>query len=230
MAAAEIVAMVVMAQIVEPGTPVIATPLIFSLDMRTGRSLQSSPEAMQGAALAVQLLGRGFGLPTHTYGSGADTPVADTQSMAERAMLGLFVASAGADILGGAGQLETATAISPVQMVLDDEIAGMIGRMLAGIEVDDETMAWEELLAVEPGGHFLATRHTLRHCREGFMPRDFVRMPRDSWQAGGGSDTFERARETWRALMAKEPAPRLPDDTLREMDAVVAAADRALAD
>jgi trimethylamine--corrinoid protein Co-methyltransferase len=41
MSAAEIVGMTVMAHILSPGTPVIATPLMFTLDMRTGSALQS---------------------------------------------------------------------------------------------------------------------------------------------------------------------------------------------
>jgi trimethylamine:corrinoid methyltransferase-like protein len=229
MAAAEILAMLAAAQVMEPAVPVIATPLVFALDMRTGRGLQSSVEAMQGAAAAVQLMKQGFGLPTHTYGSGTDSPVADGQSMTERALLGLLTGLARADILGGAGQLEVATAISPVQLCIDDELAAMIRRLLRGLEVDDDTLAWDEISAVAPGGHFLATPHTLRHCREGFMPKLFTRLPRDAWEAKGEGDLAARARERCRALLS-EPAPEpVPEDTRREMAAVVAAADRRLA-
>jgi trimethylamine:corrinoid methyltransferase-like protein len=49
LSAAEILAMLAVAQVVQPGIPVIATPLVFSTDMMTGRSLQSSAESMQGA-------------------------------------------------------------------------------------------------------------------------------------------------------------------------------------
>jgi trimethylamine:corrinoid methyltransferase-like protein len=228
MAAAEILAMLAAAQVMEPAVPVIATPLIFALAMRTGRSLQSSVEAMQGAAAAVQLMKQGFGLPTHTYGSGSDSPLADGQSTAERALLGLLTGLARADILGGAGQLEVATAISPVQLCIDDELAAMIRRLLHGLEVNDDTLAWDELQAIAPGGHFLATQHTLRHCREGFLPRLFTRLPRDAWESAGEDDLIARARERCRALLGG-PAPEpLPEDRLREMAAVVAAADRRL--
>jgi hypothetical protein len=55
-------------------------PLCFSTDMRTGRSLQSSVEAMRGASLAVQFIKDELGLPTHNYGSGADSAGAMTDS------------------------------------------------------------------------------------------------------------------------------------------------------
>ncbi|MEY8839583.1 trimethylamine methyltransferase family protein, partial [Cribrihabitans sp. XS_ASV171] len=109
MAAAEILSMLTVAHVLAPGTPVIAVPLMFTLDMRTGSALQSCPESIQAASMAVQLMRLGFGLPTHTYGAGSDTPDADHQSMTERALLAQAVALAGADMLGGVGQLECAT-------------------------------------------------------------------------------------------------------------------------
>jgi trimethylamine:corrinoid methyltransferase-like protein len=47
LATAEIVAMAAMAQAVKAGSPVVACPIIFSTDMRTGRSLQSSVESFR---------------------------------------------------------------------------------------------------------------------------------------------------------------------------------------
>jgi trimethylamine:corrinoid methyltransferase-like protein len=228
-ATAEILAMLAAAQVMEPAVPVIATPLIFALDMRSGRGLQASIEAMQGAAAAVHLMKQGFGLPTHTYGSGSDSPVADGQSQVERTLLGLLTGLARADILGGAGQLEVATAISPLQLCIDAEIAAMIRGLTAGFAVDDETMAWDDLLAVAPGGHFLTTQHTLRHCREGFLPTLFTRLARDTWEAKGTGDLTARARERCRALLSEPPPEAVPEDTRREMAAIVAAADRRLA-
>ena len=80
MAAAEIVGMTVMAHILAPGTPVIATPLMFTLDMRTGSALQSCVESLQAANMAIQLMKRGWGMLAHTYGSGSDTPDVDVAS------------------------------------------------------------------------------------------------------------------------------------------------------
>ena len=105
----------------------------------------------------------------------------------------------------------------------------MVRRLLRGLEVDDDTLAWDELQAVAPGGHFLATQHTLRHCREGFLPKLFTRLPRDAWDAKGEGDLVARARERCRALLGAPAPDPLPADRLKEMAAVVAAADRRLA-
>lgn len=50
---------------------------------------------------------------------------------------------------------------SPVQEVLDDDIAGWIGRMLEGVEINDETLAIDLINAVGPiPGYYLNKEHT----------------------------------------------------------------------
>jgi trimethylamine:corrinoid methyltransferase-like protein len=228
LSSAEIVAMAAMAEIIQAGSPVIATPLIFTMDMQTGRSLQSSPEAQRGAGLAVSFIKNAFGIPTHTYGSGSDSPDIDGQSMADRALLGSVVAMAGADILGGAGQLEVATTISPLQLVIDNEIAGMIRGIVSHANVDEETIAWNDLINTSSVGHFLETEHTLRHCREAFRPRTFYRQTREIWAKQGNKDLLARTMDVYRALREKARKRELAENTTREMDLIVETADSLL--
>lgn len=227
MAAAEILAMVTMAHVLAPGTPVIATPLMFTLDMRTGSSLQSSVESLQAAAMAIQVVKRGFGLLAHTYGAGSDTPDVDGQSMAERALLGQGVAMAGADILGGVGQLECATVFSPVQAVLDNEIGAMLRRLIRVDDIDDESLNWPEISSVRVGGHFLDSAHTLEHCRQQFAPEIFMREDRGNYEKIDRRTAVDQARERCLELIATPDPEGLPGtDAITEIVGVVADADR----
>ncbi|MBN2907248.1 MAG: trimethylamine methyltransferase family protein [Rhodobacteraceae bacterium] len=231
MAVAEIVAMVTLAHHVAPGLPVIATPLIFTLDMATGAALMASPEAVQGAALAVEVLGHGFGLVTHSYGMGSDTPDADVQSMIERALLGQSVALAGADILGGVGQLQAATVFSPVQAVLDDQIGAMLRRMIQPPAIDTDALNWAAMTRVAAGGHFLDDPHTLAHCRDALAPGVFLRHNRDGYEASARRTAFDAAREAALAAIASTPeAGYLSADQMREIAALVDHADAHVAD
>jgi len=226
MAAAEIVAMVTKAHVLAPGTPVIATPLMFTLDMRTGRALQSCVESLQSVAMVVQLMKRCFGLVTHSYGAGSDTPDVDAQSMAERALIAQTVALAGADILGGVGQLECATVFSPVQAVLDNELGGMVRRFISPPVIDDETLNWAEVSARPAGSHFLDSRHTLKYCRHQFTPDVLLRENRDSYEASGRRTAIDKARDLCLDLLRRPPPAGLPDEAVRrDMAAVVAAGD-----
>lgn len=226
MAVAEILAMVTLAHVLVPGTAVIATPLMFTLDMATGQALHSCPESLQAKALAVGVLKHEVGLVCHTYGMGSDTPDVDAQSMAERAMLGQMVAMAGADILGGVGQLETATVFSPVQAVLDNELGRYLRDLIRAPEISDAALNWDEAREVGVGAHFLASRHTLEHCRSQFRSPVFQRAGRDDYEKSGRAGAVEAARDTALALISAPPPEGLPDeDQLREIAAIVAAAD-----
>ena len=228
LSAAEILAMLAAAQVIQPGIPVIATPLVFSTDMMTGKSLQSSAESMQGAALAVQFIKAAYGIPTHTYGIGSDSPIMDGQCMSEGALRSMLIGLSGADILGAAGQLEVATTISPVQLAIDNEVFGMVRRMITNITFDDDSLAWADLLTAEPGCNFLTADHTLRHCRDGLMPTNFTRLAREDWNKKEQSDLVARATETCKDLLKKAAPPNLSEHVTREMDSIVERADKQL--
>ena len=226
MAAAEIVGMTVMAHVLSPGIPVIATPLMFTLDMRTGSALQSCVESLQAANMSVQLIKQGFGMLTHTYGAGSDTPDVDHQSMAERAFIAETVALAGADILGGVGQLECATVFSPVQAVLDNELGAMMRRFVRKPALDAESLNWEEMMHIRAGGHFLDSAHTIRTCRDQLAPGVFLRQGRDDYEKAGRRTAFDAAREAALAAIAAAPEEGvLSPEQEREIAALAAHAD-----
>ncbi|MCX7888657.1 MAG: trimethylamine methyltransferase family protein [Rhodobacteraceae bacterium] len=226
MAAAEIVGMTVMAHILAPGTPVIATPLMFTLDMRTGSALQSCVESLQAASFSIQLMKRGWGMLTHTYGAGSDTPDVDHQSMAERALLAEVVALSGADILGGVGQLECATVFSPVQAVLDNEIGAIMRRFIRKPQIDRDALNWDEMMRIRAGGHFLDSPHTIASCRDQVVPRVFRRQGRDDYEKSGRRAAFDEAREAaLAAIAAAPPEGTLSEEQNREIAALAAHAD-----
>ena len=229
MAVSEILAMVTLAHVLTPGTPIIATPLMFTLDMQNGRALHSCVESLQAKAIAVDVFKRGFDLVTHTYGAGSDTPDVDGQSMAERAMLGQMVALSGADILGGVGQLECATVFSPVQAVLDDELGSFYRSLIQSPPVNDEAFNWEEVSRIGIGAHFLDSPHTLKNCRSQHMQGVFQRSSRDDYEAQSRVGAFEAARDKVIALMKTPPPDGLPDaGQVKEIRKVVAEADRSI--
>lgn len=229
LSAAENLVMLAVAQIVRPGTPVVATSLQFSADMRTGRSLQSSVESLRQSALFPQLMQDAFGIPAHTYGSGSDSPDIDAQGMVERSLRAMLIASCGAAVLGGAGQLEVACSVSPIALAIDNEIFGMVKAIIAEMKFDDDALAWKELMSIEPGGQFLTNPHTFKHCREVFLPINFTRLTRDAWAQAGGKDLNQRVRAYLREVMKDAGPIALPEAARKEMAAIVQAADEKLA-
>lgn len=228
LAAAEILAITAMVQAVYPSAPVIACPIIFHTDMRTGRSLQANVEAIRGASMATQFIKKEFDLPTHNYGSGTDAPTVDEQSFSERSMLTTWMAASGLDILGGAGQLEVATAVSPLQLIIDNEILAMARKLVAPFQLDDDQLAWHVLTTVEPGQDFLTTDHTLQHCRDAFSGFNFISSSRDDWEAGGAKCLLDRVKDVYVDMMDPKSFYHASEDLVTELDGIVDGADRAL--
>lgn len=227
-AAAEVLAMIVMAQIVGPGTPCIATPLLFSMDMMTTYTLQSPVEVTMGRMIAMQLFSEGYGLPVHTYGSGTDSFGLDGQSMIERTSTSHMVALSGASVLGGAGQVETAKTISPIQLIIDNDIFGMVKKLKSGMEINDETVNWDGVMAIKGAEGFLATEHTFKHFRDTYIPKTFTREGMPSWTKKGSPDIIAKAKEVYKTIKEAEVVPTVSEEVLKGLDMIVEKADAEL--
>ncbi|MBC8439840.1 MAG: trimethylamine methyltransferase family protein [Deltaproteobacteria bacterium] len=228
LSAVECLAMLAVTQVVQEGTPFIATSLQFSGDMRTGKSLQSSVESLRQSALFVQLMQDAFNIPAHTYGSGSDSPDIDSQGMVERSMRAMLIASSGASVLGGAGQFEVACSVSPVALAIDNEIFKMTKAIIREMTFDDNQLAWDELMNIDYGGEFLTCVHTLKNCREVIRPINFTRLTRDSWADTGSKDLNTRVSEYLGNLMKDAGPIELSLETKKEMAAIIKQADEKL--
>ena len=160
-ACADVLAQIVMLELLCPGLPVIATTLLFSMDMKTTYTLQSNTEITMGRLICMQVFEQYYNIRCHSYGTGSDSPSLDGQNMIERTSLIQAMAMSDASVLGGAGQLETAKTISPLQLIIDQEIFETAKRLRAGLAVDDDTLDFEELLEGDDGEGYLESDHTL---------------------------------------------------------------------
>jgi trimethylamine--corrinoid protein Co-methyltransferase len=224
----EILGRLIMSQLFQPGSPVIARPIYFMLDLSTGRTLQSPVEAMLGSAATIQFIKEAFNIPTMTFGFSNDSYISDGQAMLEIAYTGILVALAGCDLVHAAGCLDVIIAASPVQLVTDNKIAKMLKRIISGIKVDDDTMAWKEISDTDFGGNFLELSHTLKHCRETLCSGLSVSQPRDDWLASGGKDLYARMVDEYKEVKKTCKPRKLPDDVRKEFDSIVKRADEDL--
>jgi len=84
------------------------------------------------------------------------------------------------------------------------------------------------LMASKPGGQFLTSPHTFKHCREVAVPINFTRSPRHSWAIEGSRDLNERVKEYLRKVMADAGPIELPEEVSRELDEIVKMGDEKL--
>ena len=152
----------------------------------------------------------------------------DAQSGHEKTLTGLLPALAGANLIYGAGMLESGMTIDYAQLVMDAEFARLIKHTVNGVEVSDETLSIDVINDVGAFHDFLSHEDTYRHMRSQSQSRLIDRRVREEWAADGATTLYDRARaEAMRILETHEPTP-LPAGAAEEMAAIIADAKREL--
>lgn len=199
---------VMLTQLTNPGTPVLYGCISSITDLRDMKYLSGAVEMGLMNAAAAQMA-RFYNLPYYATAGMSDSKVNDAQAGYESAITSLLVALAGGNFIhDAAGFLEFCMTASYDKLVIDNEIIGMVMRAVEGIKVDEETLAFDLVKKVGPGGHFVSSRHTRRHMRtEQYYPQLSDRQDRVRWEAAGARDTWARATERVREVLEKDGKP-----------------------
>lgn len=225
MACAEVLSGLVIAQLRRPGTPFVWGSGSGPLDMRTMVGVYAGPEFMLHCMAMAELAHFYYHLPVWGFAGCSDSKQPDLQAGVESALWILWAALSGANLVHDVGYIESGLTCSYEMIVIGDEVIGLVRRLLRGIEINPETLALEAIHQVGPGGNFLKSPHTARHCREVWYPRLFDRHPYVAWVESGRPDPVSRSREVAREILATHrPAP-LPPDVRETLHAIVAEAD-----
>lgn len=220
---AEILAGLVVNQVLEPGRPCMYNlGLAHVFDMRGAGVLTGAPENHILAGIAAAM-GRFYRLPSCSWVS-TEALLSDSQAALEKTAGYLSHQQAGIDLIWGVGQLESEMTFSPAQSVIDNEIIAYTRRLLRPLAVDPETLALDEIRDVGIGGNFLECEHTMRHYRqEIYIPKLLFRGTREEWGRQGAPDLSRVAEAEADRLIAASPPPSLTDDQDRELCRIEAA-------
>ncbi len=225
---AEMLAGITIVQLLNPGNPVQYSPRCIPLDMSTGQACYGIEATMMNVG-CVQLA-KYYGLPCDVYGLDTDSKILDEQSGLERAMGGLLPALAGADSLSGAGCIEGGITASYEQLVIDDEIFGMIFRASEGIDFDEEKLAADVIVkVVKESSNFLEQKHTLKYFQsEYFRPKLASKDARARWVKLGSKSVVEVAREKAKNILAEHQPLQLDEDAGKKVEEIVKTATKEL--
>ena len=227
---AEYLGSVVLVQTKRPGHPTafFIDPVV--ADMRTGNALFAAPEVGLLVGAISQIGTELYGLPVQAIGLAADGFTTANINL-QKVQQALFQVLAGGRFVVGAGSIEACMSLSPLQLVMDDEIMTIARRWLKGIDLSDEALAVDVIAAVGPRGDFMAEDHTVEFMRAGALV-DLELAERDNrqvWEAGGRQTLESKARERGLEILRTHQVEPLPDDVLRELAAITARADREIA-
>lgn len=209
---------VVLSQLVNPGTPVLYSAVPCTMDMRYGSFLMGSIESGLMNA-AVTQMAHHYRLPCYITVGVTDSKLPDAQAAYESATTCMLAALAGGNYIKQAfGFLDGAITISYAQFVIDNDIVGSCLRTLRGIDVNTNTLAFDVIADVGPGGNFLTQQHTVEHLRtEKYLPRVSSRQGYHAWLKAGEKDSWKNAEEIARKLIEESPKEHIPEDLGKEL-------------
>ena len=209
---------VMLAQLVNPGTPVLFGCVSSTTDLRDMKYLAGAVEMGLINAAASQMA-QFYKLPIYATAGMSDAKINDAQAGYESAITSLLVALAGGNYIhDAAGFIEFCMTASFDKLVIDNEIIGMVMRAVEGIKVNEKTLAFDELKKVGPGGHFVASRHTRKHMRsEQYIPTLSDRDNRPTWEAAGKKDTVSRSTEIAKGILDQPLSSYIPEDIRKKI-------------
>ncbi|MFH1350795.1 MAG: trimethylamine methyltransferase family protein [Pseudomonadota bacterium] len=211
---AESLAGIILAQLIRPGVRVWVANMTFMQNMRTGSPAFGDIGNSLNQVIFSQMW-RKYKVPNFSSYSGwSSSKTIDFQVAYEKSMAALISALSGSAVVSLQGGLTGELTAHPVQAILDDDIAGMIGRFLEGVEVSDDTLAVDVIGEVGPiPGHFLSTAHTRAWWKkEQFIPKIEERLPFPEWKKLGKRKAIDRAKERFEEIVSThKPLPLPPE-------------------
>jgi len=221
---AEELAVMVLAYGVRPGLPIMVCSRLFAANMHSGNIIFST--AVPGlATAALTEVAASFKLPTNGWGFASASHEGDLQAGAERMMGVLLGALAGTSVISGAGTLGSALVSTPEQLVIDNEIIGMVRSALKGVDVTYETLATDFLAEGVMDGTFMASSHTIDYLRSGrmWMTDLFCSEAHETWLQDG-KDLGVRAAERVAKILRDHETPAIEKAALNEIESIIKAA------
>lgn len=217
---AEILAGIVVNQVLEPGRPCIYNlGLAHVFDMKHASAVTGGPENHL-LADASAAMGRFYNLPSCSWVS-TESPCPDGQAALEKSIGFTTHQQSGVSLIWGIGQLESEMAFSPAQAVIDDEILRYLRRYRRGVPVTPDTLALQVIKSTGISGDYLSHEHTLDNFRtELFEPELLFRQRREVWEAGGRTTLNDRAEARADELLKNPLVPCLTDGQQKELKSI----------
>jgi trimethylamine---corrinoid protein Co-methyltransferase len=210
---AEVLAGIALSQLVREGAKVIYGSTSSAMDMKTGALSIGAPELSMNVSNTAQMA-RFYNLPSRSGGGLTDSLFPDAQAGAESA-LALYTAARGGInfILHSCGILGSYIALNYEKFLIDEEVCGMVRRLLKPTPVTEESIGLETIKEVGIGGQYLTHPQTFKLCRtEFFLPDLMSRKNYDTWNKQGKQRIDEVASDKVVQRLASYQKPDIDPD------------------
>lgn len=225
---AESISGIVHAQLVTKGLPVLFGGSALPFDMATANLAHGAIE-FSILSLAEAQLARFYGVPPYGAGGATNAKTCDAQAGYEKMETTLLSYLAGLDVAVEVS-LDNHSLYAAEDLVLQNEIAGLVTRVGRSFEVNEDTLALDVIKKVGIGGNFLSEKHTRTHVKTDLhYPQLSDRETYDKWLARGGKDMRTRAKERAEQLLSQHKPTPLDPEVDKKLDMILESAKKEVA-
>jgi trimethylamine--corrinoid protein Co-methyltransferase len=175
--------------------------------------------------VALNQIWRDYGIPLRNTASAYSySKKIDYQNGTERVIPALLSALSGATSIFFHGGVFCELTHSPIQAILDDDVAGMIGRFIEGVEVSDESLALKLIHEIGPvPGQFIDTKHTMNWWKkETYMKKCSDSLTYPEWINGGKNDCIYYAKKRMEKILSEhELSKKLSSEQEEEINIII---------
>ena len=202
---AELIAGLVLIQLIKPYSRILVGGFPNVQNMRTGAPGFGNI-AIALFNVANNQIWRDYNVPIkNTAPVYTSSKKIDFQNGIERGVPAILSAISGANAIQLYGGIYGEITHSPIQAILDDDLVGMIGRFIEGVDVTDDTLALDLIHSVGPiPGHFLDKKHTLNWWKkEQYMPECADLLTYPEWEQSGKKDCLDYAKKKMEKILSE---------------------------
>ena len=215
---AEELASLVIVECANPGAPMIYTSEAAPANMKTGEINYKAPEYPLLSAGCAQMA-RFYKIPSLVADVSLEEVPSGLPSFERNILRVAMGLMSHTDLSAWLGSRDLALSASLDQVILDAEACEHARAYLRRFELNDDTLAFDVIHKVGPGGHFLGEKHTIEHFRREIWSREL-------------SDTFilnpvtkgsflERAKAKVKEILSTYKTPPIKEELHKEMEQIL---------
>lgn len=165
---AEVIGHIVLAECYAPGMPVSILHATRIFDMKFASCTVATPE-FPVIKIAASQMARFYRIPIGAVGPVSDSNEFDVQFGWEKFMTGFLIRQSGMNMEYEVGMYSQLNQFSYICLALDAELIRIMNRIGRGMEVNDNSLAFDVLEQEGVKAEFLSNKHTLTNFKSEFM-------------------------------------------------------------
>ena len=207
-----------LAQLINPGTPIVYGLGGSPTEMKTGGYVNGSPEDAKHTAIATAM-GQYYNIPCRSQGALTESFCLDYQAGMESAMMMTAAALSGVHLsLHACGTYGSMIAMSYEKFIADEDLCGALKKLMKPVEFTDDAFAMDLIKELGTSGTYLMEEHTVVRCRDEFFIPDLSNLKmHNKWLEMEPRDITQRAGKLLEKRLAAYEKPQMDPQLEKEL-------------